>query len=291
MNAYLARLLFLVTGHFGREGTNCLHNFLFPLIGHSKEPEDGGVTTQVTGMKGIEKLFPPNILPQEILTDDPKRLRTLIVDSANPVATYADTQSQRKAIESLELSIVIDVALTETAQAAQYVLPAQNQYEKMEATFFNLEFPNNFFHLRHPVSVPLPGTMDEPEIYRRLVVAMGEIPNAFPFLSSIAKLDRKLPSLRLFPLALGVTMAIHPKWKKHQLLILTETLGKAFPFKYAKSAAFIWVASHLFSKKYEKQVQRAGFKGKGYALGEALFNRILNSKSGTVISKHTYEES
>lgn len=291
LNAYLARLLFLVTGHFGREGTNCLHNFLFPLIGHSKEPEAGGVTTQVTGMKGIGKLFPPNILPQEILTDDPKRLRALIVDSANPVATYADSQSQRQAIENLELSVVIDVAMTETAQAAQYVLPAQNQYEKMEATFFNLEFPNNFFHLRHPIETPLKGTLDEPEIYRRLVVAMGEIPGSFPLLGAIAKLDRKMPGFKLFPLALAITTKLKPKWKKQQLLLLTETLGKALPFKYAKSSAFIWFAAHLFARKYEKQVQRAGFKGKGYALGEALFNRILHSKSGTLISKHTYEES
>ena len=291
LNAYLARLLFLITGHFGREGTNCLHNFLFPLIGHSKEPEAGGVTTQVTGMKGIGKLFPPNILPQEILTDHPNRLRALIVDSANPVATYADTKSQREAIEHLELSVVIDVALTETAQAAKYVLPAQNQYEKVEATFFNLEFPHNFFHLRHPIDKPLDNTLDEPEIYRRIVVAMGALPASFPLLKNIAGLDRKIPKLKLFPMALRLALAINPKWKKQQLLVLTETLGKSLPFKYAKSAAFIWIAAHLFAKKYEKQVQRAGFRGKGYALGEALFNRILTSKSGTLISKHTYEES
>ena len=34
-----------------------------------------------------------------------------------------------------------------------------------------------------------------------------------------------------------------------------------------------------------------GLKEKGYALGEALFNKILNSKSGTLISEHTFEES
>lgn len=291
LNAYLARLLFLVTGHFGREGTNCLHNFFFPLIGHSKEPDAGGITTQVTGMKGIGKLFPPNILPQEILTNHPKRLRALIVDSANPVTNYADSKMQRKAIEHLELSVVIDVAMTETAQAAQYVLPAQNQFEKMEATFFNLEFPNNFFHLRHPIEEPLKNTLDEPEIYRRLVVAMGAIPNSFPLLHTVAKIDRKLPQLKLFPLALNLASTMHPSWKKQQLMILTETLGKALPYRYAKSAAFIWVASHLFVKKHKKQVRRVGIKGEGYALGEALFNRILNSKSGTLISKHTYEES
>jgi len=291
LNAYLARLLFLITGHFGREGTNCLHTALFPLIGHSKEPEEGGVTTQVTKMKGIGKLFPPNILPLEIDTDDPNRLRALYVDSSNPVATYANTTAQRAAIEKLDLSVVVDVAMTETAQAAQYVLPAQSQYEKMEATFFNLEFPKNFFHLRHPISEPLENTLDEPEIIHRIVTAMGEMPKSFPILYQIAKLDRRFPTLKLFPTALGITTFFKPKWKKYQLLILKETLGKALPYTYAKPAVFIWIASHLFVKKYEKQVRRLGYKEKGYALAEALFNKILNSKSGTLISEHTYEES
>ena len=291
LNAYLARLLFLLTGHFGREGTNCLHNVLFPLVGHSKEPEEGGVTTMVTKMKGIGKLFPPNILPLEIDTDDPKRLRALIVDSSNPVATYANTNAQRKAIEMLELSVVIDVAMTETAQAAMYVLPAQSQFEKMEATFFNLEFPKNFFHLRHPICDPLSNTLDEPEIFHRIVSAMGEIPQSFPFLAMIAKLDRRMPKFRILPMALKIATTIKPKWKKYQLLILKETLGKALPYSYAKPAVFIWIASHIFVKKYEKQVRRLGYKEKGYALGEALFNKILNSPSGTLISEHTFEES
>lgn len=291
LNSYLARLLFLVTGHFGREGTNCLHNLFFPLVGHSKEPEDGGPVTQVTKMKGIGKLFPPNILPLEIDTDHPKRVRAFVVDSANPVATYANTSAQREAIRKLELSVVIDVAMTETAQIADYVLPAQSQFEKMEATFFNLEFPNNFFHLRHPISEPLPNTLDEPEIYHRLVTAMGELPKSFPVLRAIAKLDRMVPTLKILPLALQVVLFFKPKWKKYQLLILKETLAKALPYERAAAASFIWVASHIFVTKYEKQVRRAGFKGKGYALGEDLFKKILRSKSGLIISKHTYEES
>lgn len=283
LNAYLARLLFLVTGHFGKEGTNSLHSAFFPLIGHSKEPENGGVTTQVTNMKGIGKLFPPNILPLEIDTDHPKRLRALIVDSSNPVANYANTTAQRNAMKKLDLMVVIEVAMTETAQVADYVLPAQSQYEKMEATFFNLEFPENFFHLRHPVSEPLPNTLPEPEIYHRLVTAMGEVPKSFPLLAGIAKLDRQLPKLKLLPLALGATIFFKPKWKKYQLLLLKETLGKALPNDYSKAATFVWVAAHMYANRHTKAVQRAGLKEKGYALGEALFNKILQSKSGAVM--------
>jgi anaerobic selenocysteine-containing dehydrogenase len=38
---------------------------------------------------------------------------------------------------------VVDVAMTETARLAHYVLPASSQYEKTEFTLFNLEFPTS----------------------------------------------------------------------------------------------------------------------------------------------------
>lgn len=290
LNAYLVRLLFLVTGHFGREGTNCIHTNLFPLVGHSKEPEEGGITTQVTKMKGIGKMFPPNILPLEIDSDDPKRLRALVVDSVNPATNYANARAQRTALSKLDLLVVIEVAMTESAELADYVLPAQSQFEKMEATFFNLEFPANFFHLRHPIHPPLANTLPEPEIYHRIATAMGEVPASFPVLEQVAKWDRQFPNWKLLPTALTIATFFKPKWKKYQLLILKETLGKALPYAYAKVAAFVWIAAHMYVKKYEQAVRRTGLRERGYALGEALFNRILRRPSGTHISKHEYAE-
>ncbi|MEM7103333.1 MAG: molybdopterin-dependent oxidoreductase [Bacteroidota bacterium] len=289
LNAYLTRLLFLVTGNFGKEGTNSLHTFLLPLIGHSKEPEKGGISTPVTGMKEICKLFPPNILPLEIDSDHPDRMRALIVESANPLSSYADIPAQKKAYTRLDLMVVIDVAMTETAMAADYVLPASSQFEKYESTFFNLEFPKNFFHFRHPVVEPLVNTLPEPEIHHRLVTAMGELPKSFPILATVAKLDRMIPALRLFPLAIALTFALKPKWKKYGPTILRATLGKALP-NGAASGAVLWFAAHRYAEKHTKAVKRAGFKGSGYMLGESLFNAIINSPSGTIMSVHEQEE-
>src|SRR6185436_13398998 len=63
----------------------------------------------------------------------------------------------------------------ETARHADYVLPAASQYEKPEATYFNFEFPENTFQLRHALLDPLPGTLPEAEIWARLVRATGLI--------------------------------------------------------------------------------------------------------------------
>lgn len=291
LNSYLEKMLYLITGNFGREGTNTFHTFFLPLIGHSDEPEPGArvTKTSVTGMREIGKLFPPNVLPAEIDTDHPQRVRGLIVDSANPLVTGADTHAYRKACEKLELMVVIDVALTETARLAHYVLPASTQFEKYEATFFCTGFPTNTFHLRRPLLPPKAGTLPEYEIYRRLLVAMGEIPNSFPLLKMVAKVDRRMPRLRLFPLAFKAAMAMRPRWQPYATAILVETLGTALP-NGAKAAAPLWFAANMYAQRHGKAVRRAGIEDRGIGLGEALFSEILEGESGVKMSTHEYED-
>lgn len=322
LNSYLEKLLWLVTGHFGRPGTNTLHTWFVPLAGHSdfdKKSRPGlfaqlrkmlaalGVPgelsnlsdqpgdaeqpwrTMVTNFPEIGKMFPPNVLPQEIDSDHPGRLRGLIVDSANPMLTGADTQAYRKAFARLELLVVVDVALTETAKLAHYVLPAASQFEKWEATFFTLDFPSNGFQLRAPLLPPRPGTLPEPEIYRRLLASMGEIPERFAALEAIAQLDRRMPAALLYPAALAATLATNPKLQRCATVVLMETLGKALPGG-AKAAAPLWLASHLYAWQHADAVRRTGLSGRGPALGEALFQRILGSRSGTLLSTHLYED-
>ena len=289
LNCYLAKLLFLLPGHFGKPGTNNLHSYLMPLIGHSDESGPRAGRTRVTGMAEISKFYPPNILPLEIDTDHPERLRGLVVDSSNPMVTAADTQAYRDAFAKLDLLVTIDVAMSETARLSHYVLPASSQYEKWEATFFNLEFPVNYFHLRPPLFPPASGTLPEPEIYRRIVVAMGELPARFPLLERIAQIDRRLPRLRLFPLALAATLKLKPRLKPYLALLLHETLGAALPGG-ARVAAVLWGASRFFVGRHAAAVRRAGVRDRGAGLGEALFSRILESPSGAIISEHEYPD-
>lgn len=293
LNSYLEKLLFLITGNFNKKGGNHLIALFAPLIGHSKEPEEGGVVTRVTGMKGISKIFPPNILPQEINTDHPDRVRALVVDSANPGLSGADSAAYRLAFDKLELSVVIDVAMTETARMADYILPAPSQFEKTECAFFTFGFPTPYFHLRKPViDVDVDekaDTLPEPEIYRRLVVALGEIPDRFPKLERIAKLDRKFQFGRLYPIALAATLKANPKWMPYVPVILYATLGKALP-KHMASAATLWGICQFFATKFSAQVAEAGTKGKGYSQGNALFNKALSSDKPVALATFSYND-
>jgi anaerobic selenocysteine-containing dehydrogenase len=290
LNSYLEKLLFLLSGNFGRPGCNALHSFLIPLIGHSPESDaPSAVRTRVTGMHAISKLFPPNVLPAEIDTEHADRVRAVIVDSANPLVSAADTAAYRAAFEALELCVVIDVALTETAQHAHYVLPASSQFEKAEATFFNLGFPTNSFHLRRPLFPPRAGTLPEPEIYRRLCVALGSMPERFPVLERVARLDRRAPALRLFGVALRAKLALNPHLKPFVGLILYQTLGPLLPNGLA-AGAVLWGAASFYATRHADAVRRAGIQGGSAGLGEALFQAVLQGESGTHLSTHRYED-
>ena len=291
LNSCLEKLLFLVPGHFGREGCNALHTAFLPLVGHSGsvEPKGSAWKTAATGVAEIGKLFPPNVLPAEIESGRPDRIRGLVVDSANPAVSAADTQAYQAALSKLELLAVVDVALTETARLAHYVLPAASQLEKPEMTFFSMEFPTQAVHLRRPVLPARPGTLPEPEIYRRLLLALGELPaDGFPVLRAVARLDRRWKRLRLFPAALAAFLRMRPRLRPYAAFVLEDTLGRAIDGPAA--AAPLWAAAHVYARKHGEAVRRTGLRGDGADLGEALFARLLESPSGGLLSTHTCEE-
>jgi anaerobic selenocysteine-containing dehydrogenase len=284
LNQYLRALLFLLTGNFNRPGGNVLHTSLVPLMGHSAEGEQQK-RSAVTKFPFITNLLPPNILPAEINNDDPARTRGLFIDSANPLVSMPDTQAYREAFAKLDLLVVVDVAMTETARLAHYVLPASSQFEKAEATFFNAEFPANAFHLRRALFDPLPGTLAEPEIYTRLIRAMGALSSDFADLKEAAK-QGHLP----FAMAFQKLMKQQPELADYGPVILYETLGPTLP-NGLTGAAYLWATAHQFAAKQPEAVRRAGHKGEGPMLGEALFEAILKSPSGVLFSVSEYEES
>ena len=283
LNQYLRALLYLLTGNFGKKGGSNFHTSLVPLMGHSAEGE-AQQRSAVTGFPFICNLLPPAILPEEILNDTANRTRAVFVDSSNPLVSMPDSQAYREAFEKLDLLVVVDVAMTETARLAHYVLPAASQFEKYEATFFNMEFPANSFHLRQPLFEAYGECLPEAEIYSRLIGAMGLIDVDLSVLEKAAASDR-----RAFAFHFQELMKSRPDLMDYAPVILYRTLGKYLP-NGAAAAAFLWATSHRFAAQQPAAVKRAGFPGDGAMLGEQLFEAILNSPSGLVFSVNDQED-
>lgn len=289
LNGYLEKLLYLVTGNFGKQGGNNLHTMLLPILTHTDERKPKYKRTAHHKMFPIAGIYPPNILPDEILHDGEDRVRAVFVDSSNPLVTWADTRAYEKAFASLELSVVIDVTLTETARAADYVLPASSQFEKWEATGFNLEFPVNGFHLRHPLFPPKEGTLPEPEIYTRLLEKMGVLPSHFPKLERLARLEAKRGLYLGTLAALGALLARNRPWIPHAASIVYRTIGKTLPDNAAATAPLL-ALTHVYAQQYYREVKRAGHQGNRLTLGSNLFQAILKGRSGVTLSEHRFQD-
>jgi formate dehydrogenase len=274
--SYLNKLLWILTGSFAKRGGQHLHSSFGPLFRHV--PSVG--RTPVTGAPVIGGLVPSNVVPQEILTDHPDRFRAMIVESSNPAHSLADSAACHAAFESLELMVVIDVAMTETARLAHYVLPAASQYEKPEATFFNFEFPHNTFHLRRRLMEPLEGTLPEPEIWARLMRALGVVDEA-----ELAPLrDAAKDGLDAYAEAFLTAVGANPLFGKVLPFVLYETLGPTLP-DGLEGAAALWGLAQKAAMTYPGAVRRAG-----HADGNALFEAILTSGSAVTFTAHEYED-
>ncbi len=284
LGSYLQRFIWLLTGNFARQGCNGVPLPLVALTGASKGERGSDApprprVSPVAGAKIITGLIPCNVIPEEILSDHPGRYRALLVESGNPLHSLADSQKMREALRALELLVVIDVAFTETAREADYILPPSTQFEKPEATYFNLEFPRNAFHLRKPVLEAPQGSLAEPEIHARLVEAMGELSeDDYASLREAAQRGRAE-----FAAEFLTAMASREKIAKYAPVVLYRTLGPTLP-KGMEAAALYWAFAHQFVQKNAQAAARAGFDGDPFSAGEALFNALLEDRSAVVFA-------
>ncbi|MEU4409804.1 molybdopterin-dependent oxidoreductase [Streptosporangium sp. NPDC023963] len=282
--SYLQRLLWLLTGNLGRQGTQYAFSNLAPIARDRGHRVGEGPVSPVAGAKIISGLVPCNVIAEEILTDHPARYRAMLVESANPAHSLADSPAMRSALEALDLLVVIDVAMTETARLADYVLPAPTQFEKWEATFFTFDFPRNIFHLRRPVVDPPDGPLPEPEIHARLVEASGALPPEVvePLREAAAR------GRAAFAEAFLNTLGARPELARLAPVLLYRTLGPTLP-DGAAAAAVLWSAAHGFVQENPAGVRRAGY-GEGLEAGERLFDAIISSPHGLVTTDDAQEE-
>ncbi len=283
LNSYLNKLLWVLTGNFAKAGAMVSPVQLMPF-GIAKAGSQK--LSPVAGAPVIAGMVPCNVIPSEILSDSPVAYKAMIIEAANPLHSLADSPKWREAMRALEFSVVIDVAMTETARHADIVLPASSQYEKWEATFFNFEVPDNVFTLRKPILEPLPGTLAEPEVHYRLCEALGVLDGGM-----LAKLRAAAERSRLeFAAEFYELTSGDPVLGRLAPVILYATLGPTLPGDAAQ-AAVMWGLCHQAAMRDPVSIRAAGIEGEGPMLGENLFDLVLSSRTGVAFSHSAAEES
>ena len=281
--SYLQRAIWVLLGSYGKPGAMTAHTVVAPLFNYGASGAEP--TDPVTGGYIISGLIPCNEIADGILSDSPERTRAMMIESANPVHSLAESEKFRKAMRAMDFSVVIDVAMTETALEADYVLPAASQYEKVETTFFNMGFPENRACIRPPILSPLEGSLPEPEIHSRLIKALGAVTE-----EDLAPLRAAAEDgLETFSAAFMESAMGNPQLAAVGAVVLYETLGKTLPAGM-EGAAALWFSAQQVAMRHPEQVKAAGHVGDGPALGNALFEAMVSSPDGVTFTKHQHDE-
>jgi anaerobic selenocysteine-containing dehydrogenase len=271
LNSYLEHVLLSVCGRVGAKGGNVFPSSLFGGGAHSDEKDPKTWRTMATDYPAIMGLFPPNVMPEEIMADNPDKLRAVIVSSANPLRSFADTTAYEEAFKQLELLVTIELAMTETASLSHYVLPARSAYESWDGNLMG-SHPKVFFQMRQPALEPEGERIEAAEIFTRLADHLGLIPEIPDDLHETAASGDRAT----FNSALRAYLQSNPGIDSKLPYILSKTLGKRLG---SSNLVLLWGFLQNLPPSSQENAARIGYRS-GPELGERLFQDILNHPEG-----------
>jgi anaerobic selenocysteine-containing dehydrogenase len=269
-------MLMAICGSIGTPGGNIIPGSVLSPGGGG-----GGGTQQVwktlaTGFPAINGVYPPNVMPEEILSDHPERLRAVLCSGANPLRSYADTTAYEKAFAKLDLLVTCEVAMSETARLSHYVLPVRTPFEAWSTTLFQWNYPEIFFQMRRPVIEPEGEQLEGGQIYTRLADRLGLVPEIPQELYDAAKTGRLE-----FAAAMVSYFQSEPRAMKAVPFVLAKTLG---PELGSAHLALLWGSLMTASKSFQENAARVGFDP-GPAMGEEIFSAVLEHAEGIWIGR------
>jgi len=184
LNLQLVYTLNALCGRIDRKG-GLLYNpgvFSPPFPEHGAPvelPLFGEATSRVRGLRGMflspgHMEMPTATLADEILEPGDGRIRALLVHGGNPVATFPDQDKTVRALQALELLVVVDPFMTATANLAHYVIPTKHFLERPDTTtILDATFPFPFGQYTPAVVRAPADLLEEWEIGWELAGRMG----------------------------------------------------------------------------------------------------------------------
>ncbi len=277
LNSYFLAILGSVCGVFQTPGGNMIPGMIMPMGFHADERNPKIWKTLATDMPpAAAGSFPPAVLPEEILSGHPDRVRAVYVSACNPLRAYPDTQAYENAFRQLDLLVVNDIVMSETAALADYVLPCRSYYESWDTTFFPWTWPEIFGQLRRPLVAPPGQCLEASQIHTLLADRLGLIPDIPESLYKAAQGDRMA-----FGGALMAWAATEPRALKTMPFVLAKTLGKVWD---SAAKAGFWGMLMTAPGQFSAHAERAGFAS-DLTQGDQIFQALLETPQGLWVGK------
>ncbi len=110
--------------------------------------------------------FPTALLPREIQEPGPDRIRALICFGGNPLMGLGDPERAIPAFEDLDLLVVLDPRMNQTAQYADYVIATSQPFERHDISIpGDALYPRAFAQYAPPVVEKPEGTLHDWEFF------------------------------------------------------------------------------------------------------------------------------
>ncbi|NOY45684.1 MAG: molybdopterin-dependent oxidoreductase [Deltaproteobacteria bacterium] len=136
----------------------------------------------------------------------PDRLKAFYVVGGNPLVSMPDSNAFREAFRRLDLLVVHDLFLTETAREAHYVLPACSHLEKWGVAYtYNVCHCLPYMMLRKKCIEPLGGSRSEWWVFTQLARRLG-LEEHFPW-----RTEEEFVRFELEPTGLTFDELLHEK--------------------------------------------------------------------------------
>ncbi len=187
---WLVQMLLILTGNLDRAGGSYLAARAFPTPPSSSDRTDASFESSPWGpYRRAVGMVPSALLPELIASAD-EPLRALIVLAGNPVRSMGGGDRLRRALESLDLLVSVDLYRNATGELADFVLPATDQFEREDLNVFVQGVQTDPFLQWTPrVVTAAAGSREEWRIVGHLLQAMGHPPMIDP------NLDDPIPVL------------------------------------------------------------------------------------------------
>jgi anaerobic selenocysteine-containing dehydrogenase len=276
--SYLLVVFQALCGRIGVPGGNYFPSRLAGGAVHSDPDDPNTWRTSITNIPAIQGIFPPNVMPEEINTDHPDRLRAVLAVGSNPLRSYADTTAYEEAFKRLDLLVTVEMVMSETAALSHYVLPAKSAYESWDSTMFpSRNWPEVFFQMRHPIIKAEGEQKESGEAVTLLADALGLIPEIPRDLYAAAETG----CTRTFRDALMGYLKENPAAMKAIMFIVAKTLGRSLGSAHL---AALCTMLQVRPESIQQEAARAGF-ALGPDQGLGLFKAIVDHPEGLWVGR------
>lgn len=114
------------------------------------------------------------VLPDVILSGKPYPIRAMIISGGNPAASWPDSEKLKKAFTKLDMLVVMDLFMSQTAELAHIVLPACASLEMVGLAYnYGLTGGMPFVMLNRKIIEPLGESWPDWKFYSELGRRMG----------------------------------------------------------------------------------------------------------------------